>query len=213
MSVRLLTVQGNIGAGKTTFINCLKAVVRDRTDVCVLSEPVEEWESINDGKGNNMLKLFYGDQHRYAFAFQMMAYISRLALLKRAIKQGYSLIISERSLTCDREVFARMLANDGKLAAVEYKIYLQWFTEFTQDLPEEHIFYIRTDPVTAADRVVKRARAGEQISLDYLTRCHEYHEQWITQRCDIPTRIVDGDEDATDGKLFRSWAELVLGGV
>ena len=69
------------------------------------------------------------------------------------------------ALPCDREVFARMLANDGMLSQVEYKIYLQWFDEFTRDLPKEHVFYIRTDPSIAAQRVAKRARPGESITL------------------------------------------------
>ena len=213
MDVKLVTVQGNIGAGKSTFLKHVEAAARNRLDVCVLAEPVEEWERIQDGKGNDMLTLFYGDQKRYAFAFQMMAYISRLAILKRAINKGYNLIISERSLTCDREVFARMLANDGMLSQVEYKIYLQWFDEFTRDLPKEHVFYIRTDPSTAAQRVAKRARPGESITQEYLTRCHEYHEDWIfRERRAHSTKVVDGDVDTEDNsKLFASWAEMILG--
>ena len=208
MVLTLVTIQGNIGAGKSTLLEHLKTATRARKDICVLSEPVDEWDSINDGMGNTMLALFYGDQQRHAFAFQMMAYVSRLALLRRTIKQGYKLIISERSLTCDREVFARMLANDGKLSQVEYKIYLRWFEEFTRDLPEERIFYIRTSPETAAKRVAKRGREGESVSLEYLTRCHDYHERWINQHAH---QVVNGDVSAGDtDELFRTWATALL---
>jgi 3-oxoacyl-[acyl-carrier protein] reductase len=52
------------------------------------------------------------------------------------------------------------------------------FETFTQDYNIYHI-YIQTTPEVALERVVKRARAGETISLDYLTMCHNYHNDWL----------------------------------
>jgi len=47
-------------------------------DIIFLEEPVKEWENIKDDDGMNKLTKFYEDQKKYSFAFQMMAYISRL---------------------------------------------------------------------------------------------------------------------------------------
>jgi len=193
----ILTVQGNIAAGKSTFVENLRQQYEGNHSVCFLQEPVDEWSTIIDEEGKNMLALFYGNQERYAFSFQMMAYISRLALLKRALEKGYDIIITERSLETDRQIFAKMLYDDGKIASVEYQIYLKWFDEFKRDFPEENVIYVKTTPEISATRVAKRGREGEVIPLEYLQKCHEYHETWIKTIPENNLCIIDGDIDTT----------------
>ena len=83
-----------------------------------MEEPVLEWVEIKDTNGKNIIENFYENQEHYSFSFQMMAYISRLAMLKRAIKhckeKGIKLIIFERSLQTDKNVFCKMLYDSGK---------------------------------------------------------------------------------------------------
>ena len=43
--------------------------------------------NIKDENGVTILEKFYSDQNKYSFSFQMMAYISRLKLLKDTIYQ------------------------------------------------------------------------------------------------------------------------------
>jgi deoxyadenosine/deoxycytidine kinase len=189
----ILTVQGNIAAGKSTFVESLRQQYEGNSRVCFLQEPVDEWSTITDEEGKTMLALFYGNQKRYAFSFQMMAYISRLALLKRAIAKNYDIIITERSLETDRQIFAKMLYNDGKIASVEYQIYLKWFDEFKRDFPEENVIYVKTDPEISAQRVTKRGREGEIIPLEYLQKCHDYHEDWIQTIPKENLCVIDGN--------------------
>ena len=126
----LITVQGNIAAGKSTLVKELQRQYAGNARVCFLQEPVDEWENIKNADGESMISLFYGNQEKYGFSFQMMAYISRLASLKKAISAGYDVVISERSLETDRQIFAKMLYDDGKIEDVNYQIYLKWFEEF-----------------------------------------------------------------------------------
>ena len=205
--VILATVQGNIGSGKSTLIQYLRDMYKDGDKkVCFLQEPVDEWNTIKDSSGTTMLELFYGDQGRYAFGFQMMAYISRLVILKRAIEEGYDVIISERSLDTDRNIFAKMLYDDGKISDVEYQIYMKWFDEFKKDFPVELIIYVKTSPEVAHLRVGVRGRKGEDIPIEYLQKCHDYHEQWISE---IPSNLVcelDGNIDINKMPLtFNQW--------
>ena len=191
----ILTVQGNIAAGKSTFVESLRQQYQGNTRVCFLQEPVDEWSTITDENGKSMLALFYEDQKRYAFSFQMMAYISRLAMLKIAISKGYDIIITERSLETDRQIFAKMLYNDGKIASVEYQIYLKWFDEFKRDFPDENVIYVKTTPEISAQRVTKRGREGEIIPLEYLQKCHDYHEAWIETIPKENLCVIDGNVD------------------
>ena len=153
----LVTVQGNIGSGKSTLVERLRKRFHG-TNVCFLQEPLHIWNTITDKDGTPMLTLYYGNQKKYAFSFQMMAYISRLHMLKEAVCKGYDIIVSERSLATDKNVFAKMLYDDDKIEEVEYKIYLKWFEEFQKDFPKEHIIYMKTSPEVAHYRVNKRAR-------------------------------------------------------
>jgi deoxyadenosine/deoxycytidine kinase len=54
-----------------------------------------------------------------------------------------------------------------------------WFDEFVCDLPVAGLIYIRADPDTCMQRITKRGREGETIPLEYVQKCHDYHDAWI----------------------------------
>lgn len=192
----LITIQGNIGAGKSLLYDFLKKKYALNSRICFIPEPVNIWTSIQDENGKNMIEKYYGNQERYAFAFQIMAYISRLKILRDALQGDYDIIISERSLDTDKNVFAAMLYEDNKMEKVEHTIYTRWFSEFKKDFPEEHHIYVRVAPDVSFKRVIKRNRKGENIPLEYLQRCHEYHDDWlkpINKRDNL--LVLNGDVD------------------
>lgn len=178
---RIITIDGNIGSGKSTLLAHLKEHFKSNANIVFLREPVDEWESIKDKDGNSMVKKFYADQEKYSFSFQMMAYISRLALLKEAMKTyPEAIIITERSLYTDKCVFAKMLYDMEKIEDVNYQIYLKWFDTFAQECPIHQCIYVNTSPTICHDRIMKRSRTGEDsIPLDYLTRCDNYHKTML----------------------------------
>ena len=177
--VRLISVEGNIASGKSTLLESLRKHYAHDSRVTFVPEPVDQWENIRDRNGTGMLAKYYADQTKYAFAFQMMAYISRLSLLRRALRSDAKVVITERSVLTDRHVFANMLHRDGILEDVEYAIYLQWFDEFLEEMPPPDIIYVRTDPETCAHRLSIRARRGETVPLTYLRSVHDRHEDWL----------------------------------
>jgi deoxyadenosine/deoxycytidine kinase len=134
----IVSIEGNIGSGKSTLLNALKQQYQTNQTIVFLKEPVDEWDKIKDKDGNTMLKKFYADQDKYAFPFQMMAYISRLKILRDIIKtvtadpQNHYVIITERSLFTDKLVFAKMLFESGKIEDVNYQIYLTKFILFVK---------------------------------------------------------------------------------
>ena len=193
---KIISIEGNIGSGKSTILSVLKKKYENDGNIIFLKEPVDEWETIKDKNNNTMLKKFYENQEKYSFAFQMMAYISRLALLKETIKQyPEAIIITERCLNTDRYIFAKMLFDSGKLEDVEYQIYLKWFDHFSDLQKIQKIIYLKTDPDICFYRVNKRSREGESmISLEYLKNCHEYHENMIDNINDQKL-IINGNKN------------------
>jgi len=199
---KIVSIEGNIGSGKSTLLENLRNYYNENSCVVFLREPVDDWEKIKDKQGNTMLKKFYSDQEKYSFAFQMMAYISRLKILRDIVKKikddkskNY-IIITERSLYTDKYVFAKMLHDQGKIEDVCYQIYLNWFDEFAKDFPIDYSVYVNTDPQICYNRIHKRAREGEEvIPLAYLQECHNYHEEFLDNEKGIKTNklILDGN--------------------
>ena len=178
----IISIEGNIGSGKSTLLEKLQHHFKNHKKIIFLKEPVDEWESITDENGTSMLKLFYQDQKQHSFSFQIMALITRMKLLKEAIKNNHeSIIITERSLYTDKMVFAKMLYDSKNIQLQNYKIYLNLFDTFAFDFHINHVIYVNTSPEICYERIAKRSRDGESnISLEYLTKCHEYHTQMLS---------------------------------
>ena len=182
----IVSIEGNIGSGKSTLLANLRSYYESNSDVIFLKEPVDEWEKIKDENGTTILEKFYGDQDKYSFPFQMMAYVSRLKVLRDALKgidrtqNRRIVIITERSLYTDKMVFAKMLYDSQKIELINYKIYLNWFDTFSEEFPVNKVVYVKTDPEICHSRIMKRSREGESnIPLEYLKNCNNYHNNML----------------------------------
>jgi len=180
-NIQIISIEGNIGSGKSTLLANLQKKYENNTNIIFLREPVDDWETITDINGTTMLKLFYADQKTHSFAFQMMAFISRLKLLKETIENNpNSIIVTERCIYTDRMVFAKMLFDAGDITLENYKIYLKWFETFVKDYPIHKTIYVKTNHEICHKRILKRSRDGESnIPLEYLEKCSNYHEEMM----------------------------------
>lgn len=113
----------------------------------------------------------------------MMAYITRLRALKDArAKNPDAILITERSLQTDCEVFAKMLRDSGDIPKIHWKIYETWASTLSPEVEPNLYVYVRAEPSMSMKRMKIRARESEAtVSLDYLTKCHEKHEEWLMQ--------------------------------
>ena len=208
--ILIYSIDGNIGSGKSTIVESLKNKFKenylsnDKVDFVFVDEPVDIWQTVTDENGENILEKFYRDQEKYSFPFQMMAYISRLSRLKSVIKRvrkEVTVIVTERSVFTDYEIFAKMLHDDKKIENINYNIYKLWFNEFIKDLPFKGVIYIKTDPTLCDQRIKKRNRSGEDIPLEYLEKCHNYHENWMKKlESGNKVKIIDGNIDVSSIK-------------
>jgi len=209
-----VSIEGNIGTGKSTLIDKLQKHFANKNNIGkkigYIPEPIHIWNSVTDNQGVTILEKYYANQQKYAFPFQMMAYISRLSGMRQAMQQEYDIVIMERSMFTDKEVFAKMLYHDGKIEEIEYNIYKKWFNEFIGDFPQIQHIYIQAEPEVSEERVLKRGRQGEKIPLAYLETCHNYHEHWLVtnKTSESPTLLLDGNVDMTDAD-YDKWIKQV----
>lgn len=207
----ILSIEGNIGSGKSTIIDYLKENYKNK-NIIFLPEPVNEWENIKDKNNNTILQKFYDNQKKYSFAFQMMAYISRLNLLRETIKNNPDkIILSERSLFTDKYVFAKMLYDSENMEDVEFQIYNNWFNSFLDLAPISKMIYLKTDPKISFNRISVRNRQGEdKIPYEYIENCHLYHNH-MYDIIDFDKKIIDCTNDfKQDNNYFKNISKEII---
>ena len=222
--IQIISIEGNIGSGKSTLLANLKKHFKNNKHVVFLKEPVDEWSKIKDENNITILEKFYIDQEKYSFSFQMMAYISRLKLLKDSIKEIKDtendfetkyVIITERSLYTDKMVFAKMLYDTGKIEYINYQIYLNWFNTFADDFSVNKIIYVKTEPEICHQRITERHRDGEDnIPIDYLKSCSKYHDNMLDKNlseCVCNDQIVlNGNNNIYENEsILNEWINSI----
>ena len=220
-SYTFISIEGNIGSGKSTLLANLRENYKNNDNVIFLKEPVDEWAKIKDINGTTILEKFYADQEKYSFSFQMMAYVSRIKVLRDTLKEKTKkennnyIIITERSLYTDKMVFAKMLYDNGKIEDVNYQIYLNWFDTFSDEFPVHKVIYVKAAPEKCYARIAKRSREGEEnIPLEYLTACSLYHDNMLDKSTDScvcnEQLILDGNIDIYENKeQVNNWIQEI----
>ena len=147
----IVSVEGNIGAGKSTALSEL-----EKRGYVVVREPVESWK---------FLARRYSDPHRWAFTFQVEALLSfvnipsdGIVFVERSVESAllFSKIAHKRNIISDDE-----MALLDKIAAMIKR-------------PTVTIC-IATPPETCLQRIHTRNRNAEAISIDYLRHIDKYH--------------------------------------
>jgi deoxyadenosine/deoxycytidine kinase len=126
---------------------------------------VAEWQKISDRF--NLLEEYYKKPERWAFTFQINAILSRMKELGRLFelmekeKDPRKVFFSERSIVADREIFAKLLHQEGKMNSMEHALYLSMYNSLDNlfKTPRVHRFiYLRSSPEKCMERMLKRAR-------------------------------------------------------
>lgn len=203
---QIITIEGNIGVGKSTFVDIIK---RNIFNSEIVSEPVEMWKKMQDSDGTNILQKFYQDIPRWAYSFQNLACITRMTKIEDTIRQSNSeFIFLDRSLGTDKNVFEKMLYDSGKISEIEHQMYNLWcdfYYKYIRPEFENIIIYLRCQPEVALQRIQKRGRIEEKdITLEYLSDLHKYHEQWLMTKSDLNVIIIDCDMDFENDKVYQN---------
>jgi deoxyadenosine/deoxycytidine kinase len=191
-------VEGNIGSGKSTLCRMLKNELKDEAEV--IFEPVDKWRStIDDNTGMNILANFYVDQPRWSYTFQSYTFLTRMEDVMT--KQEKPIRFIERSIYTDKWVFARSLFETGKMNSLEWNMYNRWFAWLSEECFQKvnrpsGFIYIRANPETSYQRMLKRERSEEKcVPLEYLKVVSDYHNDWLCNSEQEDVLVIDVDAD------------------
>lgn len=187
----IISIEGNIGAGKSTMLECLNGLV---SSLSIVQEPVLEWQELQTEEKRGLLESFYNDQKTYGFQLQMYALLTRFQAAQDASRFN-DVIVMERSIYSDRSVFADMLEKQGNLSRSEADILGRWSRYFCSQLPETIVVYLKTPIDVCYQRIQQRSRKGEEkITPAYLDQIEEQHRIMLAEH---PGQIIelDGRQD------------------
>jgi deoxyadenosine/deoxycytidine kinase len=200
----LVLLEGNIAAGKTT----LGRTLAEHNAFAFIPEPVERWQT---GFAANLLERFYGDMRRWSFTLQICAFMTRAQALE-AFPVRDQAVIFERSIYCDRHVFAKNLHQQGFMDETEWALYLNFWNYLKDSVPEpDAIIYLRTPAEECHRRLRARGRAEEHgIPLAYLQQLEACHDEWLLTpgTAEKPVIVLDGTQRWTAADAQRKLAQI-----
>ena len=183
----MILFEGNIAAGKSTVGRRLA----ESEMFGFVEEPVGAWQQDFE---ENLLDLFYRDTNRWAFTFQLAAFTTRAKTWTEVLALiDHRNVVLERSIYCDRYVFAKNCYQSGLMKKTEWQLYCKlWdWLEGNWCAEPDKIVYLRTPAEVCLERIEARGRAEETtIPIEYLRDLEALHDEWLI---DNPkTIMIDG---------------------
>ena len=158
----IITIDGNIGAGKTSILNYLHTNYNINVDL----EPIDKWKPYLDN--------IYIEKKDY-FKFLIRIWLDRSWIQE---KNKSSLVIMERSPYFIRNTFNKLIFDTELININENNIINELYDKTDIIWKSNYFIYLRSSPEKCLDKIYKRGRENEmEISLEYLNNIHEYHEK------------------------------------
>jgi len=179
--VKHIVIAGNIGAGKTTLTNALSKHFG--------------WEpQYEDVENNPYLNDFYEDMPRWSFNLQVFFLNSRFKQILE-IQRGNKVIIQDRSIYEDAQIFAPNLHAMGLMSTRDFENYLSLFETISSSIKApDLVIYLKASIPTLVNQIQKRGREYEEnLRLDYLKKLNEYYDNWANKFDEGRMLVIDVD--------------------
>lgn len=158
----ILTVDGNIGSGKSSILEYLHT----RYGMSVDLEPVRKWQPY--------LNELY-TKGKSAFEFQVRVWLDRCWIQQRPNQAN---LIMERSPYFQSCVFVSTNHKQNRISDTEYSTLMEMYQMSMQMWSPVFYIYLRSNPMKCMERIAKRHRESEdRIKPEYIKDLHDLHEQ------------------------------------
>lgn len=176
MSYKFITIEGNIGVGKTTFSKMLADELGYRI---VLEEFAD----------NPFLPKFYNHPERYAFSLELFFMAERYRQLGDLREQD----LFSKGIVSDYFFVKSKLFAENNLSDDELLLFNRLSDIALKNLPKpDLIIYLHSDVKRLQENIKKRGRTYEQnISNDYLSDIQNKYFDFFKKHIEFPVLIVD----------------------
>lgn len=194
MKYNFITIEGNIGAGKTTLAKMLANEYRGKN---ILEEFV----------ANPFLPKFFEEPDRYAFSAELFFLADRYQQLNKVLQD----VDLKTSFTVADYVFVKsLLYSKVNLKEDEFRLFERIFQIIYPELPDpELLVYVHSSPERLVQNIIKRGRDFEQgVRLAYLKQIENAYFDYFKSRPDLKILVLD--TDAIDFVQNKAHYEKIL---
>ena len=179
MSYQFITIEGNIGVGKTTFSK-------------MLSEELGYRIVLEEFADNPFLPKFYNQPERYAFSLELFFMAERYRQLGDLREQD----LFSKGIVSDYFFVKSKLFAENNLSDDELLLFNRLSDIALKNLPKpDLIIYLHSDVKRLQENIKKRGRSYEQnISNDYLSDIQNKYFDFFKKHIEFPVLIVDVSE-------------------
>ena len=172
-----ITIEGNIGAGKTT----LATKIAEDFNAKIILERFAD---------NPFLPKFYKDQNRYAFPLEMSFLADRYQQLSDDLAQ---FDLFKDFIVADYHIFKSQIFAKVTLQEDEFRLYKTMFDIMYKEMPKPDLYvYLYQNTNRLLANIKKRGRSYEQdISSNYLEKINQGYLDYIKSQTDINVLIID----------------------
>jgi len=188
----IITIDGNIGVGKTTILNYLHSNYNINIDL----EPIDKWKTFLDN--------IYINKKNF-FNFQIRVWLDRSWIQEKDLNVN---IIMERSPYFIRNTFNKYMYNNDLITQNEFNILNELYNKTDLIWNPNYYIYLRSDPNKCLKRIINRGRENEQnITIDYLNDIHNLHEETYKQILENNKNIICID---IENKSLEEIANIII---
>jgi len=175
--INYLCIEGNIGAGKTTFAQ-------------MMAEDFQAKLILERFKDNPFLPQFYKDPKRYAFPTEMSFLADRHQQLVDDISQ---LDLFAQFSIADYDLYKSLIFAKVTLQEKEFELYKKVFNIIYRDIPKPDLYiYFYQTTERLLENIKKRGRDYEKdIKADYLDKINQGYLNFIKNENRFKTKIID----------------------
>lgn len=192
-----IVIEGNIGAGKTSFATRL-------AEECNARLILEQFEE------NSFLPKFYEDPARYAFPLELSFLADRYQQLKGQF--GASDMFKTFTIA-DYFIFKSLIFASRNLEQLEFGLYSKLFAIVSSVVPKpDLIVYLYLNLDNLKKNIQKRGRPYEQnIQFDYLNKIQTGYLDYLRQQTDQRVLLIDtNDIDFVERTEDYLWMKEVI---
>jgi len=177
-----IAIAGNIGAGKSTLVEFLCSTY----GVPPFFEPNE---------ANPYLADFYADMEKWAFQSQVF-FLTHKFRIHQELDKTPGIVVQDRTIYEDAEVFASALHKSGKLSDRDWKTYSELYDAICNAIePPDLMVYLKCSLKTTKQRIKLRGREMEQnIPTSYLKLLQESYDDWFARWKKSEVLVIDTDK-------------------
>jgi deoxyadenosine/deoxycytidine kinase len=175
---KLITVVGNSGVGKTTFVQ----------ELCLQTDFVH---AVEQHAKRPFQELFSSDHQRYALANQI-DYLLYRAEQEIEIRKGEMIGVQDGGLDLDFYMFTRLFHQKGFLTEGEYGICERIYSLLREVLvPPDLVIWLQAPLSVIAERYTRRHRKLGIAKSEDLEAMEVLLNQWLDENCIFPVISID----------------------